>query len=562
MKFGRVLFTLFVLIVSVSNIMAQVPDTVTVDPSIVNSLADATEDAANIGKVFKLVRGAVYLNDRFFTPIDTTTFELIGEAEPSELPPASIRRSADPGGVNWAVLMSLYAKNVKLENVAFNGFTLLGEEHQAAVSIATTGSKVMINKCLFQGGQWGLLWLDSNPDEITVTNSIFTNTFTPRNGWIQGAPLSSWGAGAVKVKFENNTVLWIGSVVQVVAADSVFYDHNTLAYVNRAPFFPASIKNQVVQNNILYDVAMKGFVGERILANGDTLYKGDWSDDQDLDSLVGVINVKTDIADTSGQLLDNNDRIYRFDNNLRFTSQRIKDLHALVGAVEEPLMNARTTTEMATFAKMGYENNIDETLDPDFVMGIPDSLYDNFYGLMQAKRDELTERVAPLCEWNFNGDQGSLGDINVWPLPIDLRPQAIGAYDVSTDGYPLGDLNWIGEEVVDDWEAGLPYRYTGVEENTTQPVKFALAQNYPNPFNPSTSISYEISKPANISIIVYNINGQKVKTLVSNKQTAGINSVTWNATNDFGEKVVSGVYFYQLKVDNDIVATRKMMLIK
>ena len=87
-------------------------------------------------------------------------------------------------------------------------------------------------------------------------------------------------------------------------------------------------------------------------------------------------------------------------------------------------------------------------------------------------------------------------------------------------------------------------------------ISFALAQNYPNPFNPTTVISYQL--PANnlVTLKVYDILGRLVSTLVSDRQTAGAHSVTFNATN-----LSSGVYFYRLQAGTSI-ETKKLLLLK
>ncbi len=95
----------------------------------------------------------------------------------------------------------------------------------------------------------------------------------------------------------------------------------------------------------------------------------------------------------------------------------------------------------------------------------------------------------------------------------------------------------------------------------TVPVNYALAQNYPNPFNPSTTIHYELPSAAAVRLEVFNIIGQKVATLVDETQSAGKWSVRWDAKNDFGKNVASGIYLYRLSTPN-VLLTRKMILLK
>ena len=88
------------------------------------------------------------------------------------------------------------------------------------------------------------------------------------------------------------------------------------------------------------------------------------------------------------------------------------------------------------------------------------------------------------------------------------------------------------------------------------PAQFTLNQNYPNPFNPSTIIEYQISQDGFISLIVYDVLGNEVKTLVNEPQTTGAYSVKFDASD-----LASGIYVYQIQMNN-FVSTKKMMLLK
>lgn len=103
---------------------------------------------------------------------------------------------------------------------------------------------------------------------------------------------------------------------------------------------------------------------------------------------------------------------------------------------------------------------------------------------------------------------------------------------------------------------------TGVsEEPAVIPYEFKLSQNYPNPFNPSTVIEFTLPKYQRVSLVVYDILGRIVKTLVNEERHAGQHRVSWNSTNNLGSSVSSGVYFYELKTD-DMRQVRKMMLLR
>lgn len=106
------------------------------------------------------------------------------------------------------------------------------------------------------------------------------------------------------------------------------------------------------------------------------------------------------------------------------------------------------------------------------------------------------------------------------------------------------------------------YGTVGIADNQNNlPTEFKLGQNYPNPFNPETNIEYQLPMPGLVSLAIYNILGQNVRTLVSGYQEAGFYSAHWNGANESGQRVPSGIYFYHVAV-GDFSQTKKMMMLK
>jgi flagellar hook assembly protein FlgD len=102
--------------------------------------------------------------------------------------------------------------------------------------------------------------------------------------------------------------------------------------------------------------------------------------------------------------------------------------------------------------------------------------------------------------------------------------------------------------------------------NVLLPTTFTLHQNYPNPFNPSTKIDFDIGSAndaatRHVRLDVFNILGRRVKTLVDDNMTAGSHSVVWDATDDGGRGVATGIYLYRLEVESEH-QTKKMLLLK
>jgi hypothetical protein len=93
------------------------------------------------------------------------------------------------------------------------------------------------------------------------------------------------------------------------------------------------------------------------------------------------------------------------------------------------------------------------------------------------------------------------------------------------------------------------------------PTAFALGQSYPNPMTSFATIRYQLPKDAGVSLKVYNLAGQLVKTLVSGPEKAGYKGVAWDGRSERGKKVGAGVYFYRL-LAGEFTATRKMVVVR
>ena len=96
---------------------------------------------------------------------------------------------------------------------------------------------------------------------------------------------------------------------------------------------------------------------------------------------------------------------------------------------------------------------------------------------------------------------------------------------------------------------------------TAVPAEYALHQNYPNPFNPFTTILYDLPENGPTELVIYDMLGREVCTLIRDLRTAGYHSVIWNGKDDIGRPVSAGVYFYQVR-SGEYFQTKKMMYLK
>ena len=111
----------------------------------------------------------------------------------------------------------------------------------------------------------------------------------------------------------------------------------------------------------------------------------------------------------------------------------------------------------------------------------------------------------------------------------------------------------------------LPKAQT-ISENEKQqlssiPSEYELKQNYPNPFNPSTTITYAIPVAGKVTLSIYNLHGQLIRTLASGMAPAGRYKAVWDGRDTNGGRVASGLYVYRLEA-SDFMATKKLVLAK
>jgi hypothetical protein len=136
-------------------------------------------------------------------------------------------------------------------------------------------------------------------------------------------------------------------------------------------------------------------------------------------------------------------------------------------------------------------------------------------------------------------------------------------YVVVVKGWiPKGQCKFSGLTIVivKEFEPRVPLGITPKAGYGT-PDAFELFQNYPNPFNPETEISYVLPTACFVELSVYNLLGQKVRTLVDESQSAGLKNVKWDGKDGNGANVASGIYFYKIKTE-EFTQSKKMVIIR
>jgi len=133
-----------------------------------------------------------------------------------------------------------------------------------------------------------------------------------------------------------------------------------------------------------------------------------------------------------------------------------------------------------------------------------------------------------------------------------------------TTGLNLPDYDLAGESRIYDGRIDMgcyEWQGTHINDEELQTTNWKLS-NYPNPFNSSTTISFSISKKSDIELSVFNIKGQKIRTLTNNDFTKGSHLIIWNGDDEYNKPVSSGVYFYKLNLNGKTEAVKKCILMK
>ena len=151
--------------------------------------------------------------------------------------------------------------------------------------------------------------------------------------------------------------------------------------------------------------------------------------------------------------------------------------------------------------------------------------------------------------------QGSLTDAHTYKY-FDNAAEAGVTYYYWLESIDLSGINTFTDPI----EFKVPNNNN--DETPQLNAKYGLYQNYPNPFNPTTEIKFKLKEDSKVSIVIYNIKGEKVRTLYNGFAAKDqVISKTWNGKNDKGQQVGSGIYLYKLFY-NDKVETKKMIMLK
>jgi hypothetical protein len=521
-----------------ANLLAQ--DTLFVDTLDPNQGQFLNQVIANDNNshIYKLKRGSIYFIDGEI--LTTTALNIVGEAGPEATRPAIIRpwirEDGSIANLTFDVSGDLTLKNLYIMSVSLDG----GLTQQWAAQVKTDDVVVTIDRCIWEGnGEFGIEVFGALP-EVYITNSVFRNCQN-EGGDYNGRAL--WlDQGGERVVLRNNTYLNFYAYVTVDrGSKELIIDHNTVVNCLYTPLFAHQQFNCQITNNIFYNAMFNPQSNLEWLGGWDD-FDGEHAAIFSIDTLNATVRQFWD-NNVPGGPWNESHRNVVVSNNAYFWSQPFIDLWNSADTLQASrFFNDRTQAffdDDTNYPNMHEENNVN--VEPNFV-NRPDT-----EPLQLEQVRAIRQPNGPTRSyWGFGGPRGTLN----WPLPEDLSYDNAALLTAGTDGKPLGDLNWFG----------LATRVESPEQ-TEVPEDFALLQNYPNPFNPTTSITYKIARVADVKLSIYNLHGQKLRTLVDERKAAGAYTVKWDGNDELGRAVVSGIYFCKLEA-GEFVQSQKMLFVK
>ncbi len=519
-------------------------------------VADTSSDGQQLHDIYQLETNGNYVIDQTIdikNPIHMTADRVLRDDATGAKPPVVRVLTLDDGTASASLFFQAF-NSLTVENIYFAG---MGTADVWMVgnwlSVQAPDIDIVVDGCTFDYMGWSIV---TNFAHENV--SYYAYNMYVKNNINAGDPYSPFWVLSIGPKVKNfvarNCTYFQSHGMFMQARNPIDYveiDHCTFANDLKMQIFNENLTNAKITNNIFYNTLA---IGENDTENAD----------KDRDGLPWSIVITDTLPGNepggSDPIMPEADRSIIVKNNAWYRTPEVDAFHTDNGLIVGPFMNSRTQAMFDNDAEWpGFDesNNVNE--DPGFSgLGAGewlDEATDSMFAYMDAFRGISG---ASTFIWGFESDRAewpTLFRVNVeWPMVENFQHTTLSITD--DDGGPIGDQTWFNI-------------YTGIEDepavggpDAALIDDFVLAQNYPNPFNPETTIEYSLKHSQSVSLVVYDITGQVVRTLVSDRrQVAGSHSVVWDGKDNSGFAVPSGVYLYQLTGKNT-VAARKMILVK
>ena len=349
------------------------------------------------------------------------------------------------------------------------------------------------------------------------------------------------------------------------------------------------IKNNIISDNKISGITVSGasspIIDNNIIKNnyrhrfGGGIFVGAHSSAIITNNVIG----QNSALDHPATLENRGGGIYCIDSSILLSNNLLYENISILGGgifCENSIINAYNNTIAKNKARNGCAIYLNGGNNVFFMNGIIWNNSDDNIDLL-GDDDTITFKFS-----NIQGGWEGEGNIDADPLFVDPEngdlhlqppspcidagnpdPQYYDPEDPNNPGYALypalgtilNDMGAFGGPDAAKWV--ITAVESKPEELPNLPKTYQLFQNYPNPFNPTTTVKYQLPKSTEVSLKIYNVLGQLVRTLVDEKQMAGNYSIIWDGKDNNGQLVASGIYMYKIHTQN-FVKTKKMILIR
>ena len=525
-----------------------------------DTLSDGTHDPAKT--VYTAASGQIYAFDgTLYIDFDLT---IIGSDDTwiydQTTPPIFLQRPA----TELRMMFNLRdGGSITISNVLMGA--LLGDDTNIYTFIENAaGYKVVVDNCVFTDHDSHAIKITGAADEVSVTNCIFINGVRRRWNAFGGMPIRIDGA-VDQILLENNTVV---NSARLLGNGGNFFKSNLIELHN------TYVNQQINAHELYWYTALQA---------NNIFYNWSWRGRK---PSTNAYETYFTTAETFANVESKTDSIALYHGrNLLYLDPSFLSLYENDLAADTIMQCLLWNVEVDSTVEADENFTIGKNywqIDPGFTT-VPDNI-DSMMSWVEGFWSDPQPTDAP--DWRITPPVTYDGDGNVvfsWPPAFDLSYSNTDMQASGTDGLPLGDLNWFPDKKT-VYEANRDTYIAALQDsmvNATSvyipgdsasavldvlvgvkpidsgiPNSYSLSSNYPNPFNPTTVINFSIPQSGLVTLKVYNILGQEVRTIVNKEMSAGTYKVDFNASD-----LSSGVYIYTIK-SGSFTASKKMMLLK
>ena len=507
--------------------------------------------------IYVLSRGGIYLANAVIRNIGWTLRLAANDTTGNVVKPIVYLYPGGTGSLPPGQFVDMRG-NCSVKNLVISGYFELNPSYLtglqgALFNTTAVGLNLTIDSCILTNTNGNHIRTDNAPKVVRITNCIFANMgYLGRSNLGAGKGIDVRGGSVDSLIMMNNTfVNWQDRIIRHFSSTAAIkylrFEHNTCVNgMSYHGFLSLGLmgKRAIIRDNLLLDAFAAG-------QDTDGTRQAEFTDSGEKDAF-GLPRMTWVIS------VPNDSTVWTVSNNYYRVSaagQAFFDSASILPIVANPALVKGSPLTYNINKRLGADSATAFMPHTASFVNVPNLMtamlkwYRRPFVLPDsgAAKTKLTSMWRPQYDYDrryLTYFRDTLNCSYSTSNPV---------YTGAGGGYPAGDLNWFPARLA-AWMAD-PVSGVG-EQPTGVPAVFELHQNYPNPFNPATTISFTLGKGGFTTLVVYNVLGQKVATLVSGNVAAGRHDVKFDAA-----AVSSGMYFYRLESGN-LSSVKKMMLLK